>query len=122
MKLTDNLYFYPERGMLDANTYVITGKTSVIIDPGSAESLSSLIEDMSRDGLDPADIGLILNTHLHGDHCWANDRFREITGAKTLCHPLQKEHWPETVTDTARFFGLSLCDCLSCLRDQTHNL
>jgi glyoxylase-like metal-dependent hydrolase (beta-lactamase superfamily II) len=107
MKLTENLYFYPERGMLDANTYIIKGKTSVIIDTGSADSLPSLIEDMKRDDIKPGDIGLILNTHLHGDHCWANDRFREISGAKTLCHPLQKEHWSETVVDTARFFGMS---------------
>lgn len=107
MKLTDKLYFYTERAMLDSNTYVITGKPNVIIDPGSPESLPAKIGDMSRDGLKPEDIGLILNTHLHGDHCWANDQLRELSGAKTLCHPLQKEYWTQTVIDTARVFGLN---------------
>jgi flavorubredoxin len=35
MKLTDNLYFYPETGMLDANTYIIKDDTNIIIDPGA---------------------------------------------------------------------------------------
>lgn len=107
MKLTDNLYFYPERAMLDANTFVIKDKTSVIIDPGSPEALPSIIKEMEQDGIKPEDIGLILNTHLHGDHCWANDEFRKISGAKTLCHPLQKEYWSQSVVDTARFFGMN---------------
>ncbi len=107
MKLTDNLYFYPEKGMLDSNTYIIKGPTGIIIDPGSSEFLPSLLADLAQDGIVPEDIGIIINTHLHGDHCWANDEFRKISGAKTLCHPLQKAHWQPTVIDTARFFGMS---------------
>ena len=106
MKLIDNLYFYPEKGMLDSNTYVIKGKPSIIIDPGSAESLPALTQELQRDGIQPADIDIIVNTHLHGDHCWANEAFKEISGAKILCHPLQKRFWNTAVVETANYFGM----------------
>ena len=107
MKLTNNLYFYPEKGMLDSNTYVIKGNPSIIIDPGSPQFLPALTQDLQTDGIQPKDIDIIVNTHLHGDHCWANDAFKEISGAKILCHPLQKKFWNESVIETPKFFGLS---------------
>ena len=64
MKLTDTLYFYPERGMLDCNTYVIKDDISVIIDPGSLQALPQLAGDLLKDGIDPKDINIITNTHL----------------------------------------------------------
>jgi len=56
MKLTKNLYFYPEKGMLDCNTYVIKDDISVIVDPGSAQFLSDLVSNLFKDGIDPKDI------------------------------------------------------------------
>jgi hydroxyacylglutathione hydrolase len=106
MKLTNNLYFYPERGMLDCNTYVIKDDVSIIIDPGSAQALPELIQDMQNDGIDPKDISIITNTHLHADHYWANGAFQEISGAKILSHPLQKKFYDITVIKTANFFGM----------------
>ena len=53
MKLTDNLYFYPERGMLDCNTYVIRGKPNIIIDVGSPQSLPALLQELPQDGFQP---------------------------------------------------------------------
>ena len=58
------------------------------------------------DGIDPKDIDIITNTHLHGDHCWANEAFKEISEAKILSHPLQKRFYDITVIKTAKFFGL----------------
>lgn len=106
MKLTDNLYFYPEQGMLDCNTYVIKGNLAIIIDPGSTQFLTALIQNLHRDGIEAKDIDIIANTHLHGDHCWANETFQQISGAKVLCHPLQKKFYDVTVIETAKFFGL----------------
>jgi len=106
MKLTDNLYFYPEKGMMDCNTYVIRDKLSIIIDPGLSQFLPALIQDLHQDGIDPKDIDVITNTHLHGDHCWANQAFKELSGAKIVSHPLQKKFWEVTVIGTSRFFGL----------------
>ena len=106
MKLIDNLYFYPEQGMLDSNTYLVKGNPGIIIDPGSPQFLPALIQELQKDGIQPGDIGIIVNTHLHGDHCWANEEFRKISGAKILCHPRQKKFWQTTVIETARVFGL----------------
>jgi len=106
MKLTKNLYFYPEKGMLDCNTYVIRDDNSIIIDPGLTQFLPELLQDLHRDGIDPKDIGIITNTHLHGDHYWANEAFKKISGAKIVSHPIQKKFWDTTVIQTSRFFGL----------------
>ena len=106
MKVTENLYFYPEKGMLDSNSFVIKSNSSIIIDPGSPQFLEALIRDLERDGIQPESIDIIVNTHLHGDHCWANDAFREISGARVLCHHLQKRFLDVTVVETANFFGM----------------
>jgi len=106
MRLIKNLYFYPEKGMMDCNTYVIKDDLSVIIDPGLTQFLPELFQDLQRDGIDPKDIDIITNTHLHGDHCWANEAFKKVSGAKILLHPVQKNFWDKTVTQTSRFFGL----------------
>ena len=105
MKLTNNLYYYPEKGMLDCNTYVIKGTSTIIIDPGSTQFLTALLQELRQDGIDAKDIDIIANTHLHGDHCGANEAFRQTSGAKILSHPLQKQFYNVTVIETARFFG-----------------
>jgi len=106
MRLTKNLYFYPEKGMMDCNTYVIKDDLSIIIDPGLTQFLPELVRDLERDGIDPKEINIITNTHLHGDHCWANEAFKKVSGAKILPHPLQKDFWQATVIQTSRFFGV----------------
>ncbi len=106
MKLTDNLYFYPEKGMLDCNTYVIKDDLGIIIDPGLPQFLPALIEDLHKDGIEPEDIEIITNTHLHIDHYGANEAFKEISGAKIVSHPLHKKFYNATVIETFKYFGL----------------
>ena len=106
MRLIKNLYFYPEKGMMDCNTYVIKDELSVIIDPGLTQFLPELLQDLHRDGVDPKEIDIITNTHLHGDHCWSNQAFKKISGAKILIHPSQRDSWEATVTQTSKFFGV----------------
>jgi hydroxyacylglutathione hydrolase len=105
MRLTKNLYFYPERGFLDCNSYVIKDDVTIIIDPGSPQFLARLRHDLQHDGIEATDIHVIVNTHLHGDHCGANEAFKQISGAKILSHSLQKQFYNITVIDTAKFFG-----------------
>lgn len=106
MKLINNLYFYPEQGMLDCNTYIITGTPGIIIDPGNTQFLASRVGGMKKDGIDPSDIGIIVNTHLHMDHCGANEAFKKLSGAKVALHPVQKENYQLVVIDGARLFGM----------------
>jgi len=106
MKLTNNLYFYPEQGMFDCNTYVITGHSSIIIDPGATMFLPTLVDNLHKDGIDPEKIDIITNTHLHGDHCGANEAFQQLSGAKIMIHPVQKKFYNLVVIGAARFFGM----------------
>ena len=105
MKLIDNLYFYPERGMLNCNTYVIKDDLSIIIDPGPTQFLPDLVASLFKDGIDPKDIDIITNTHLHLDHCWANEAFKEVSGAKILSHPLHKKFYDKTLIEASKNFG-----------------
>jgi len=107
MKLTKKLYFFSEKGMMDCNSYVIKDRSSLLIDPGLTQFLPALIEEMRRDGIDPKDIDIIANTHLHGDHCWANDAFKQLSGAEILLHPLQKQFGQAAAVQTSQFFGVS---------------
>jgi hydroxyacylglutathione hydrolase len=93
--------------MLDCNTYVFTGSPGVIIDPGNPEFLAARLADLEKDGISPGDIGYIVNTHLHIDHCAANAAFRQASGARIALHPIQKEFYQPVVIDGARLFGLT---------------
>jgi hydroxyacylglutathione hydrolase len=110
VKLTENLYFFSEKGMMDSNTYVIKDKQSLLIDPGLTQFLPALVEDMRRDGIDPKDIKLIANTHLHGDHCWANDAFKKLSGAEILLHPVQKQFGQAAAVQASQFFGVAAAE------------
>jgi len=91
--------------MLDCNTYVIKDDVNVIIDPGSAQYLPQRVAELFKDGIDPKDINIITNTHLHPDHCWANEAFKNISGAKIVIHPLHKQFYDMTVTEASRLLG-----------------
>ncbi len=84
---------------------MIKGNPGIIIDPGSTQFLPALIQDLHQDGIEPEDIDVITNTHLHGDHCWANEAFKEVSGAKILCHRLHQKFYDITVTTTTKLFG-----------------
>ncbi len=107
MKLTNNLYMYPEQAVLDCNTYVIKGKPGIIIDPGGVQFLAARLEGLRQDGIDPADIGVIVNTHLHIDHCGADAAFKKLSGARIALHPVQEQNFQLVVVDGARLFGMA---------------
>ena len=106
MKLTDHLYYYPEYGMLDSNTYVIKDHVNLIIDIGSLLFLQNLIKDLKGDGINPEELKVILNTHFHLDHYMANEEFKKLFGSKILAHPLQKKFYDTTVNESSRAFGI----------------
>lgn len=74
------------------------GKT-VVVDTGQGEKLSEkfksfagmageggLVRGLATLGIDPADVDLVINTHLHGDHCGGNTRFKP--GSTTEVEPV----------------------------------
>ncbi|MEA1958412.1 MAG: MBL fold metallo-hydrolase, partial [Chloroflexota bacterium] len=73
----------------NANTYVFADvlrgdKPHILIDPGQVTNemnercFDQLLANMKKDGLAPEDIGLIINTHTHPDHCQANKALMEL--------------------------------------------
>jgi hydroxyacylglutathione hydrolase len=85
VKYFDNFYCYIWQGMgNNTNTYMFANvlpgeKPHVIVDPGiiatefREPSFDSLVSAIESDGLKTEDIGLIINTHSHTDHCQANE-------------------------------------------------
>jgi hydroxyacylglutathione hydrolase len=92
--------------MLDCNTYVITGSPGIIFDPGNEDYLAARVNGLKQDGIAPSEIGIIINTHLHIDHCAANEAFKKLSGARIALHTVQKQNYRFVVEDGARFFGM----------------
>ncbi|MDY6861572.1 MAG: MBL fold metallo-hydrolase [Thermodesulfobacteriota bacterium] len=107
MQLTENVYYYPENGMLDANTYIIKDRENIIIDIGFENYFPELFNQMGKDGFSPEDIGIVTNTHIHLDHYSGNKAFKDVSGARVLVHPLFKEHYEISAAGVARMFGVA---------------
>ena len=84
IKLMDNLHCYIWQGRgNNCNSCLFTNvlggnKPHLIIDPGHTEDelgeqcFNYLTTSIEKDGFSIDDIGLIINTHSHADHCQAN--------------------------------------------------
>lgn len=96
--------------MLDCNTYLIRDDKTIIIDTGLNKSLPDLINTIKQDDIDPEQIDIIVNTHLHLDHTWANNDFKEKYGGRIKLSPVQKKYYKTSVHDAALFFGVEPVD------------
>lgn len=69
---------------------VVTDIERILVDTGYGDKLSAkarghirlagerrLLESLGKLGVGPADIDLVINTHLHGDHCGGNTMYGE---------------------------------------------
>ena len=98
MRLVDSLYAYIWQGSdNNCNTYVfaevLNGSRHLVIDPGHITTpyyrepgLDRLLEEMEKDGIAGAGIGLVILTHAHPDHCEAAEAIREKTDALLALH------------------------------------
>ena len=75
------------------------GNKTVRVPRGSGVAQAgTLLEDMARQGIRPEDVDIVINTHLHFDHCGGNTTYRD--GKLALTFPraryfLQKGEWEE---------------------------
>lgn len=106
MKLQDGVYWYREKGVLDANTYVIKGEQTVLIDPGLGNYLGLLLKEMQDDGIAPKEVDVIAITHLHPDHCDATAALKEVSGAKVAVHSSQWEYRDLLLEEASRVLGI----------------
>jgi hydroxyacylglutathione hydrolase len=80
---------HPVHGMVAwPNTVLLRGPRTVLIDPGLIIQGPPLLLALSRLGLDPGDIDLVVNTHHHVDHTHANAYF---SGTEVVLHRLEYE-------------------------------
>jgi len=106
MKLQDGVYRYREKGVLDANTYVIRGEQTVLIDPGLGNYLGLLLKEMQEDGIAPKEVDVIAITHLHPDHCDATAALKDVSGAKVAVHVSQWEYRDILLEEASRVLGI----------------
>jgi hydroxyacylglutathione hydrolase len=118
VNLLENLYCYIWRGMgNNCNTSVFTNvlpgnKPHVIIDPGHIinesreECYSSLEKAMADDNIKVEDIGLIINTHSHPDHCQSNELIVDKSGAQVTLSKEEDDFRNTIGISLYRAFGL----------------
>ncbi len=98
--IQDDLFCYLWRGAgNNCNTYlfksVLRGGFHALVDPGQAVNemgetpFADLISALNRDEVDIQDVGLVINTHSHPDHCQANENLLAIN--KHTCVTLSRE-------------------------------
>lgn len=77
--------------MVLTSLLVRAGGKTIVVDTGLGERLSAkeraiwglehprgtLVEGLARCGVTPGDVDLVINTHLHGDHCAGNTMFAD---------------------------------------------
>ena len=102
MKLANNLYAYVWQGNdNNCNSYVfadvLKSNRHVVIDPGHITTpfyhepgLSGLFKEMEDDGIEGKEIGLVILTHAHPDHCEAASVIREQNGALVALHEVDE--------------------------------
>lgn len=61
--------------------------------------LEVLLEQLRKDGIEAKDIGLIINTHGHIDHCDAGFSLAAKTGVRVALHQKDKEMCNRTIMD-----------------------
>ena len=98
MKLLDNLYAYVWQGNdNNCNSYLFASALKdskhLLVDPGHVSTpfyrepgLDRLFQDINGDGLNTGQIGLVILTHSHPDHCEAAKVIRKQNGALVALH------------------------------------
>ncbi len=72
--------------------FVLAREKLVIIDTAFDCSITDLVYPyIKKLGRDPADIDLVINTHIHGDHIGGNARLKRETRARFAAHRLARE-------------------------------
>src|SRR4030042_1307934 len=74
-----------------ANVFVIRGKRAVLVDTGFPGSAPAIINSLTRSGIEPGWISLILITHGHSDHFGSAAEMKKQTGAPVAVHKLDAE-------------------------------
>ncbi|MFO8056456.1 MAG: MBL fold metallo-hydrolase [bacterium] len=71
----------------DAAAYLVDGeKEAVLIDAGTGEATQRLVENISRTGVEPSRVGILVLTHCHVDHSGGALELKQKLGLSVACH------------------------------------
>jgi hydroxyacylglutathione hydrolase len=68
------------------NVFLIKGAQPILIDTGRPQDFAAIVKALQQHGVAPADLGLILHTHGHWDHCGSTAQLRPFTSAPIAIH------------------------------------
>jgi len=69
------------------NSYLLIGPPHTLVDPGWYEGWSPMVEAFRQEGVDPAEIGAVLVTHGHPDHCSMLEPLLGAASPEVHLHP-----------------------------------
>lgn len=73
----------------DPHVYLIDGVDKLaLIDSGSGVKPEIILKNIEKEGFNPKNIDLIINTHTHWDHARGNAFMKKYTGAQLVTHEL----------------------------------
>ncbi|HSV41797.1 MAG TPA: MBL fold metallo-hydrolase [Methanomassiliicoccales archaeon] len=77
------------RAILEAHSSctLVIGERMIVVDTSDHNYRPRVIDGMKRLGIDPSQVDILVNTHLHSDHCANNDLF---PNAKMVAHQLER--------------------------------
>jgi len=64
---------------------------AMLVDSGSSGSETGIMEAISKSGLAPGDLKLLIITHAHYDHAGSAVRLKQLTGCSIIIHSLEEE-------------------------------
>ena len=69
-----------------SNAYLVQGQRPILVDTGSSGEADKIVKALARAGLTPADLGLILHTHVHSDHVGSTTTLLEAVDVPMAYH------------------------------------
>ena len=116
MQLTQNIYCYIWQGMgNNCNSYLLAGDPLTLVDPGHIQNeyrepcLEQLLDAMAKDGFKAEDVGSIVLTHAHPDHCESAPVIN-AGNAKIAVHRDEDGYGKLILEQMGRLFGLKPID------------
>lgn len=62
-----------------SSTLILSRGWNIVVDTSTLEHRDAIVHGLRRLEIDPRDIDIVFNTHLHQDHCRNNDLFPNAT-------------------------------------------